>query len=340
MQKKSLWGALALLIALWGAATIRPTGAAQSVSVFVRRAQVDGVIQNGKVYSPIGALLKAFGCQWTAAGSTVQLTRGEGGGPSLNLKAPVFTFVTPDGKNVSSDALFLRGTPWVQVRPLAEALGGTYIATPSAGIVQVVFPTAALSQKDIERAVKDQHTAQGVSAAPLEESAPPSPSASPAEKGGETSGGTVSASPEASPKPGEDASPTAEEKDPVEVTNIDYSNPVIPGSKVPAELRGTATIKNTSDQRVTNVKFTVELKDLGGNPVASLPTKFISVLEPGESSSQDFLWYNYYNQTITPKVKIEHDPLPKKKKKDDSKKDDTTKDEAPKSDQGKKDGGK
>lgn len=315
MNKRMISGLCGAALMLASAVSAPSPACADPLSLFVRKTQLSSTEKSGKVYAPASDLLKAMGYQWTVDGATVKLSPGTGGGPSL-AAAKVYAFVLPNGKSVTVDAIVVKKDTWILVRPLAEAAGGTYIATPAAGIVQIVFPSTSITQKDLDRAVRQSKHQEGIDAPPLTGD---SGGSSGEEKSSDSGAKTADAGDK---KPADNSGETTgEEKkeEVVKVTSLDFSNPIIPGSKVPAELRGTATIKNTSDKRVTNVKFTVELLDLGDNPVTTLPTKFISALEPGETASQDFLWYNYYNQTITPKVKIEHDPLPTPKKKTESK---------------------
>ena len=313
MNKRLISGLCGAALLLVSAASSPSPAAADSLSLFIRKAQVTATERAGKVYAPASELLKAMGYQWTVDGSTVRLVKGAAGGPTL-AAATTYTFVLPNGKSVSTDVMAVKKEAWILVRPLAEAAGGTYIATPAAGIVQVTFSATGLSQKDVDRAVRDSKHQEGISAPPLTDSGSSGDEAKSADKGGKTAD-----TGDKKPDSGNEGQSDEKKEEVIKVTNLDFYNPIIPGSKVPAELRGTATIKNTSDKRVTNIKFTVELRDLGDNPVTTLPTKFISALEPGETASQDFLWYNYYNQTLTPKVKIEHDPLPTPKKKADAK---------------------
>lgn len=304
MRKRFLAVAGVLALLAMGVIGGRPL-MAREVMLFVQRTRVASTVHDGRLYAPAAPLLRALGCQWSANGTSLALTKGDNGGPDLRVKTHRLTFSLPDGKSVTSDTLFLRNELWVQVKPLAQALGGMYRDdSASAGIVQVFFTTVPVTQRDLDRAVRNAA------------SSPPSPSRP------STLGAKPIASEDKGSQPVAEESGTGtkeDEKDPIVVDKVDFMNPIIPGSKIPAELRGTATIKNTSDQRVTNVRFTVELHDLGGHIVANLPPKFLTVMEPGETASQDFLWYNYYNQSIEPKVKIEHDPLPKKKKKKDDK---------------------
>lgn len=301
-----LWGAAFLVLS---AMTQPAPAAADPVSLYIRKTQVTCIERSGKVYAPASALLKALGYQWSVNGSTVTLAAGAAGGPAM-AAGKACTFVLPSGKTATVDLVVMQKEAWVAVRPIAEAAGGTYVATPAAGIVQVVFSSAAISQKDLDRAVRDSRGQQGISAPPLvgdSGSSSGGSTSTPADASGKTPAGDK--------KTTDDASASDKKEEVIKVSSLDYTNPVIPGSNVPAEVRGSATIKNTGEQRITNVKFTVELRDLGDNLITTLPTKFISAMEPGETASQDFLWYNYYNQTVTPKVKIEHDDPPKKKEK-------------------------
>lgn len=313
MNKQIFSGLCGAALLIVSAVSAPSPASAEPLSLFVRKTQLSSTEKSGKVYAPAIDLLKAMGYQWTVDGTTVKLSQGAAGGPSL-APGKAYAFVLPNGKSVTIDTMAAKREAWLLVRPLAEAAGGTYIATPAAGIVQIVFPSTAITQKDLDRAVRDSKHQEGVDAPPLTGDS----GGSSDEKSTESGDKTADAG-DKKPADGGEAQGEEKKEEVVKVTSLDFSNPIIPGSKVPAELRGTATIKNTSDKRVTNVKFTVELRDLGDNPVTTLPTKFISGMEPGETASQDFLWYNYYNQTITPKVKIEHDPLPTPKKKPDAK---------------------
>ena len=224
--------AFALLMLTAGSAP-RPA-LAQSTTLFVRKAELQSVVRAGKLYAPAADLLRAMGLQWTVDGTTVRLSAGKAGGAALSAKATSFTFAFPSGKVLTSEVVAIKGEAWVPVRSLAEMAGGTYVAAPGAGIVQVVLTNSAISQKDLDRAVRDSKSQPGVSAPSLV----PTGSGSTSGKGdaadSKAEGGAKTADAGAKKSDGS----AEDEKDPIEVVSVDYMNPIIPGSKVPAEVRG------------------------------------------------------------------------------------------------------
>ena len=285
---------------------------AASMTLYVRKATLTPLVEGGKVYAPVTELLRAMTFQWTPSGEGYELSPGSAGGPDIKSRHVVFTY---KGKPCPTDTLIRGGKVWVQVKPLAEAVGALYIETLGSGIAQVSFPPGQLTEKDIARAVKEAGRRPSIEAKPLVTADKPAdkPADNAADKPGD----------KAVDKPGDktaektaDPASKEDEKDPLEA-KVEYTNPAIPGAKNPAEVRGTFTVKNSSDQVVKNVKVTVNFNDQSDQSVQTIPTEFFSQIDAGASVSKDFMWYNYNNyMNLKTKVEMTHDPLPKKKKDD------------------------
>lgn len=306
----ALTAAIGLAVAAW-----HPASAAQTWTLYVRRAQVSNVEQGGRVFAPIGDLLTAMGFTWKQEGTTLVLVPGKGGGPEIRSRMVSLAW---DGRVATPQTLLVGGRVYVAVKPLAEAMGMTYLA--SAGIVQV--SSARVSQTDLQRAVKI------AASQPPPETRPTVTDATPSGKAG--------GKPTAEATPSKDGSKSGTEEDEIKAINekrkdplkVDpeppqISNPAIPGSRTPAEVQGVATVKNVADLPVRNVTFTVTAADRSGQPLADM-TSTISVAEigPGETVSQPIHWWNYQNADIVPKVELKFDPLPEKhpaEKKDEGK---------------------
>lgn len=277
---------------------------AASMTLFVRKATVTPLVEGGKVYAPVTELLKAMTFQWTPSGEGFALQPGTAGGPDIRSRRLVFTC---QGKTFSLDTVLRSGKVWVQVKPMAEGVGALYIETPGSGIAQVVFPANQITNRDIARAVKEAERRPSIEAKPAVTSDKPG------DKTGDNAGdkpGDKTGDPAADPASKED------EKEPLEA-KVEFTNPAIPGAKNPAEVRGTFTVKNTSDQVVKNVKVTVNFNDQSDQLVQAIPTEFFSQIDGGATVSKDFMWYNYNNyMNLKTKVEMTHDPLPKKKKED------------------------
>jgi len=288
--------------ALWlVAASLPPVDAAQGTTLYVRRSVVTNIQQGGTLWAPVDELLKAMGFSWSGD-QTFTLTPGTAAGPEIRLRS--FTLVLGD-RSVQPQTLWRGNHIWVPVKQVAEGLGGAYIESTSAGMVQVVFPSASFSQADIDRAVKEAAKRPPIEVKP---SVAPSAGGSPAAE--------TSPAPDASASPDEIDKINAKRKDPVK-SNVEVVNNAIPGSRVPAEVRGSASVENIADLPLKNVQVTVIMQDQTGAEVAQgrLPTSYIGELGAGDKRSVDVFWYNTYNLTnLVPKVEVKFDPLPEKEK--------------------------
>lgn len=260
--------------------------AAPSSSLYVRKTLVPHVVQQGTVYAPASALLAAMGYGWQACPEGFVLRPGGAAGPAL--KAGPLTLVV-DGKAVSTTALWTQGAVYLPVKSLSQALGGVYIETPDVGMIQVSFPRTALRPGDVDAAVRQAQ------AAPPQQRATPPPTTSPAP-----------VKPASTPATSQPPAPAAEPaREPFQTAVRNVVNNVVPGSTTPAELRGTVWVKNVSDVAQRNVKITMQIIDQGGQVFAQEEMTVIAAMNPGQEFTRDFLWYNYQNQYVTPKVKVE-----------------------------------
>jgi hypothetical protein len=299
------YGLLALvalaMVSLFAAAS--RAGAAQQVSLFVRKTFVNSVVEGKTLYAPVDDLLRAMGFQWTQQGDAFMLAPGTAGGPDIRTRQLVLAV---PGKTFTPQNLMLNKRIYVNVKQVTEGLGGLYIdSTKDLGIVQVSFPTTTITQNDLNRAVKEASNRPMPAYRPIQPASTGTPSTVGDKAAPSASPSGVAQAPTPQPSPSED---------PVKVVgDVQISNPVIPGSRTPAYVQGTAKVKNTSDQPVTNVRITVTLNDRSGQPLAEMPVKAVATMAPGETVSDDFNWYNYQQADLEPKVKIEHDPIAEKK---------------------------
>ncbi|MBM3463309.1 MAG: hypothetical protein FJX76_14505 [Armatimonadetes bacterium] len=336
-----------ILLALAALALVASSVDASSTTLFVRRAMVSNVVRGGTLYAPVTELLSAMGFTWTQSGDSVVLQSGKGGGPEIRSRS--FT-LSLDSRSFTPETLFLNGKIYVAVKPVAEALGGIYINSPSAGMAQVVFTSA--SQTDLSRAVKEAErrpAPAGTAAAPLPlsgegTSAPPAADAKTGDaKTGDAKTGDAKTGDAKTPETAdakssdattadarsdeEDAETKAineKRKNPIKST-VDYTNNYVPNTIT--EIRGTARVENVADLPVKGLSFVVGAFTRDGQQLGTYAErKYVAEIAPGATLTFDFLWQNYnYQDNIVPKVTdIKFDPLPEKeapKKKADAKPD-------------------
>jgi len=328
-----------ILLALAALALVASSVDASSTTLFVRRAMVSNVVRGGTLYAPVTELLSAMGFTWTQSGDSVVLQSGKGGGPEIRSRS--FT-LSLDSRSFTPETLFLNGKIYVAVKPVAEALGGIYINSPSAGMAQVVFTSA--SQTDLSRAVKEAErrpAPASTAAAPLPlsgegTSAPPAADAKTGDaktgdaktgdaktgdaKTGDAKTGDAKTgdakTPETADAKSSDAT-TADAKSDEEdaetkainekrknpiKSTVDYTNNYVPNTIT--EIRGTARVENVADLPVKGLSFVVGAFTRDGQQLGTYAErKYVAEIAPGATLTFDFLWQNYnYQDNIVPKV--------------------------------------
>jgi hypothetical protein len=290
-------------------AWVAPAKAASSWTLYVRRSEVRCMEHDKKVFAPLTELLKAMGYSWKGSASFYDVTAGKGGGPEISAKQVTLTI--DGGAAISPQVLVVGGKTWVLVKPVAEAAGALFVATPDLGAAQIVFPKVKVSEKDLDRAARRAEKQAAPATLPSGTSGAVSTSASTSSGSGEAK---ASAADDKAAASDEDLEAiNAKRKDPLQTENLVCNNTPLAGSKTPSEARGTATIKNVSDLPVKNIRFTVYGARAEGEALPDMETsQTLAVLKPGETATQEFFWYNVQNVTMTAKIKCEFDPLPEK----------------------------
>ena len=84
------------------------------------------------------------------------------------------------------------------------------------------------------------------------------------------------------------------------------------------EARWKATVKNHADVPVNNVRIVLNILDGNGEKIDT-QVKVVGSMNPGDTASADFYWQDSSRIIATPKVEIQHDPLPVNQKKFETK---------------------
>lgn len=203
------------------------------VSLFVGKAEVSGVVRNGRVYVPADALLGAMGYAWSPAGDEYALTRGAGGGPAMSGRVVRLR----SGQNVAAAPAFDRGGRlYVDARAVAEGLGFFYVFTPDVGVAQITTANPQLSQRSLDKAVRQARAAVKADVARAASGSEPSLR----DGSGRSSEGATST------EKTKDGGTTADDE-PVAVERISYSVGDF------GQVRGTIVLRNDAEVSIRNM---------------------------------------------------------------------------------------
>ncbi|MBI2252090.1 MAG: hypothetical protein HYU63_05025 [Armatimonadetes bacterium] len=246
----------------------------EELTIFVRNKPFNAkyLIKNGVVYVPLESFLKAMSLSWNEDNGILDILNY-----SQNKLKPIskeilnFSFLE---KNFSLPLIYLKNILYVDLKKIAQNIGAAYLYNKDTGILDI-FILKKGTQSDVQKAV-------GTAVPGSEKSQPGAKT-----QAGQSQGG-------------------AEKKDIIQ-TKLDYYQNQNPSQQdIGGELRGTATITNTSDQEVKNVTVALKIYDASNN-VLHQEEWTLGDLTSKQVITKDFYWLNPNPLLIvTPKLEVNY----------------------------------